>query len=482
MEILLEKIHKKYKNIGYTREEMEAALKREIEDFDGKFIVLDDDPTGVQTVHDVFVFTDWSVESLKEGLLGEEKLFFVLTNSRGLTVEQTTELHKELAHNAVTAAKETGKKFLFISRSDSTLRGHFPLETQLLAQVLKEEAGQATDGEVLAPFFKEGGRFTVDNTHYVKYGETLVPAAETEFAKDKTFGYSSSYLPDYIEEKTKGAYPAEGVTCISLEELRGGKVEEIQEKLMQVSGFGKIVVNALDYEDITVFAVALYRAMKAGKTFLFRSAAGLVKVLGGISTISLLTAEDMIEQMFDSEDRKRRGGMIVVGSHTKKTTSQLEALRSIPELHFLEFDSDKVLTGELSEEVDRVVALSEEIIEKGGTVVAYTKRKLLEIEGDTPEAALQRSVQISEGVQALVGRLKVEPAFVIAKGGITSSDVGVKALKVKKARVLGQIRPGIPVWQIGKESKFPGIPYIIFPGNVGDESTLKEAVEILLKR
>ena len=479
MEILLEEIQKKYKNFSYDREVMEKALQAEIAGFDGKFIVLDDDPTGVQTVHDIHVFTDWSVESLKEGLLGEEKLFFVLTNSRGLTEEQTTILHEELAHNAILASRETGRKFVLISRSDSTLRGHFPLETQLLAQVLKEEAGQETDGEVLMPFFKEGGRFTIGNIHYVKDGERLVPAAETEFAKDKTFGYSHSYLPDYIEEKTKGAYPADQVTCISLEELRGGQVEEIQEKLTQVSGFGKVVVNALDYEDITVFAVALYRAMKAGKTFLFRSAAGLVKVLGGISTIPLLTADKMCKHTFDNEDN--HGGIIVVGSHTKKTTSQLEALRSVEGLTFLEFDSDQVLSGTLSDEVDRVVGLSEEIIKKGGTVVAYTKRKLLEVEGDTPEAALKRSVQISEGVQALVGHLNVEPAFVIAKGGITSSDVGVKALKVKKARVLGQIRPGIPVWQTGKESKFPGIPYVIFPGNVGDENTLKEAVEILLK-
>ena len=479
MDILLEEIHKKYKNFNYNREEMEKSLQAEIDGFDGKFIVLDDDPTGVQTVHNINVFTDWSVESLKEGLLGEEKLFFVLTNSRGLTEEQTTVLHKELAHNAILASRETGRKFVLISRSDSTLRGHFPLETQLLAQVLKEKAGQETDGEVLMPFFKEGGRFTIGNIHYVKDGERLVPAAKTEFAKDKTFGYSHSYLPDYIEEKTKGEYPAEQVTCISLEELRGGQVEEIQEKLMQVSGFGKVVVNALDYEDITVFAVALYRAMKAGKTFLFRSAAGLVKVLGGISTIPLLTADKMRKHTFDKLNN--HGGIIVVGSHTKKTTSQLEALRSVAGLTFLEFDSDQVLSGTLSEEVDRVVALSEEIIKKGGTVVAYTKRKLLEVEGDTPEAALRRSVQISEGVQALVGHLSVEPAFVIAKGGITSSDVGVKALKVKKARVLGQIRPGIPVWQTGEESKFPGIPYVIFPGNVGDENTLKEAVEILLK-
>ena len=102
------------------------------------------------------------------------------------------------------------------------------------------------------------------------------------------------------------------------------------------------------------------------------------------------------------------------------------------------------------------------------------------VKGDTEEDALLRSVKISYAVQSLVGRLTVTPSFVIAKGGITSSDIGTKALQVKKANVLGQIKPGIPVWQTGKESKFPQIPYIIFPGNVGEDSTLKEAVEILI--
>ena len=92
-----------------------------------------------------------------------------------------------------------------------------------------------------------------------------------------------------------------------------------------------------------------------------------------------------------------------------------------------------------------------------------------------------RSVKISDGVQRLVADLKVTPAFVVAKGGITSSDVGTKALKVQKANVLGQIKPGIPVWQTGDESKFPLTPYVIFPGNVGEISTLKEAAEVLMK-
>ena len=91
-------------------------------------------------------------------------------------------------------------------------------------------------------------------------------------------------------------------------------------------------------------------------------------------------------------------------------------------------------------------------------------------------------MKISDGVQRLVGKLNIMPAFVVAKGGITSSDVGTKALQVRKALVKGQIRPGIPVWQTGEDSRFPKIPYVIFPGNVGEAETLKEAVEILLAK
>ena len=453
---------------------VDALLRREIDASPTHFIVLDDDPTGVQTVHDITVYTDWSVESIKAGLEESNKIFYILTNSRGLTADETTAVHREIAANAAIAARETGVPYLFMSRSDSTLRGHFPLETELLRRGMEAD-GMTVDGEILCPFFKEGGRFTIGNTHYVRYGDELVPAAQTEFARDRTFGYTQSDLPAYIEEKTHGAYRAEGVTCISLEELRALDYDGIAARLEQVSGFGKVVVNAVDYCDVKVFAVALYRAMARGKRFLFRTAAGLVKVMGGVSDIPLLKRADMVKSTSEN------GGVVVVGSHTAKTTQQLNALLELPGVVPIEFNSNLVLEGDEAfyAEVDRCVAAEEEIIRAGKVAVCFTCRKLLTLENDTPESALTRSVKISDGVQSLVGRLHVTPAFVIAKGGITSSTVGTEALGVKRANVLGQIRPGIPVWQTGAESRFPGIPYVIFPGNVGDAQTLREAVEIL---
>ena len=456
---------------------VDALLAKEIAASDVKLVVLDDDPTGVQTVHDISVYTHWEEEDIRAAFAETNKVFYILTNSRGMTPEETAKVHLDIAERTAKISAETGKKYLFMSRSDSTLRGHYPLEPQLLKDEM-EKYGTHVDGEVMCPFFKEGGRFTINDVHYVQQGDELMPAGLTEFAQDKSFGYKASNLKEYVEEKTGGAYKAADVTAISLDDIRALDYDGITEQLLDVKDFNKVIVNAVDYCDIKVFCVALYRAMAQGRTFMFRTAAGLVKVMGGISDQPLLTRKDMVVNETD------KGGIVVVGSHTQKTTAQLNELLTLECVVPVEFDSDKVLDGDEAfyAEVDRCVKEEEKIILSGRTAVCFTKRKLLTLENDTKESALLRSVKISDGVQRLVGQLSVTPAFVIAKGGITSSDVGTKALGVRRANVMGQIRPGIPVWQTGSESRFPETPYVIFPGNVGSETDLRTAVEVLSEK
>ena len=452
---------------------LDSLLSREIERNKAKIVVLDDDPTGVQTVHGISVYTDPGRESLRLGFAEENKLFYILTNSRGFTAAETEEYHRRLIADLEAVSKELNRDYILISRSDSTLRGHYPLETK----VLRSGMANPAHGEILCYFFKEGGRYTLNNIHYVAQGQELVPAGNTEFARDVTFGYRSSDLRKYVEEKTGGEFSAADVACVSLDMLRSCDFEAIEKILLSADNFSKIIVNAIDYCDLKVFSIALYRAMADGKRFLLRSAAGLVKVMGGISDRPLLSREEMVGTA------SATGGMIVVGSHTAKTTAQLNCLLTLPGTEGIAFNSDLVLDDAAFEaEICRIVSRCEELIAAGMTPVCYTNRKLMVIENDTPEAALRRSVRISEGVKALVERLNIRPAFVIAKGGITSSDVGIKALAVKRADVLGQIRPGIPVWRTGAESKFPGIAYVIFPGNVGEETTLREAAEILMNK
>ena len=366
-------------------------------------VVLDDDPTGVQTVHDISVYTFWDAETIREAFAEEERMFFLLTNSRSLPTSETEQLHAEIARNIASAAAATERDFLLVSRGDSTLRGHWPLETETLRQTLEAETPLRFDGEVIYPFFLEGGRITAGNIHYVLQGGQRVPAGETEFARDKSFGYSASSLPEWVEEKSHGRFRAEDCVCISLEDLRGGDLTAAVEKLCSVQDFGKVIVNSETWQDAYRFTEALRTAMAAGKRFL----------------------------------------------------------------------------GGLADEAKRVLRQAEADLASGRSAVVFTRRERLDLDTDDPDAQLRISTEISDALTGIIGNLCVTPSFIVAKGGITSSDVGTKALKVRKARVMGQIRPGIPVWQTGAESRFPGLPYVIFPGNVGDEKDLLRIAEIL---
>ena len=208
---------------------------------------------------------------------------------------------------------------------------------------------------------------------------------------------------------------------------------------------------------------------------MFRSAAAVPKVLGGVSDAPLLTKEQLIEK------DNTNGGIVLIGSHVNKTTLQFEDLKNTAKpMEFIEFNQHLVLEEDgLKKEVERVIKVAEDKIRLGKNVVVYTRRERFDLDTDDKNKQLEVSVKISDAVTSIIGMLQVKPSFIIAKGGITSSDVGTKALKVKKALVMGQVKPGIPVWMTGEESRFPQMPYIIFPGNVGEIETLKEIVDLL---
>ncbi|WP_445669061.1 four-carbon acid sugar kinase family protein [Lysinibacillus sp. FSL W8-0992] len=455
-------------------EQIQMKLEDARKGFNHKIVILDDDPTGVQTVHGVSVYTDWTEESIKQGFREQNQIFFLLTNSRSFTAEETAVVHQDIARRVHEVSLQEGIPYLLVSRGDSTLRGHYPLETETMKNTIEEISNTKFDGEILIPFFKEGGRLTIDNIHYVQYGEELVPASETEFAKDRTFGFSSSHLGEWIEEKTKGVYPKEDTIYISIEDLRSQNIEAIKAQLMEAENFKKVVVNAAVYSDVEVFVIALLQVMKAGKTFIFRSAASLTKVLGGISDKPFLSRVELITE------ETSNGGLIVVGSHVQKTTDQLCALLDSGLVTGVEFNVHLVHDDEkFQQEINRVRITCEELITSGKSVVYYTRRERLDLGVNQGESELQLSVKISQAVTSIVTDLKVRPKYIVAKGGITSSSVGTVGLSVKRAEVVGQIKPGVPVWKTGEESKFPRSSFIIFPGNVGTTNTLKEIIEVL---
>lgn len=448
-------------------EEINTLLAQELSQCNRKIVVLDDDPTGIQTVHGISVYTDWSKESFDKGFSNPDRLFFVLTNSRAFSEEETIKVHTDIGKALATHKKG----YVLISRSDSTLRGHFPLETKVLKETIEENSDLHFDGEIMYPFFPEGGRYTASNIHYVETDGKMIPAGQTEFAKDKTFSYKNSDLAAYVEEKTKGEFLAEDVISISLKELREQDYDSITKKLLLAENFSKIIVNSLTYDDVKVFTIAFLRALAQGKNYMFRGAAGIVKVLGGISDKPLITKEEFAQY------GNHHGGLVIVGSHVGKTTKQLEILQQQDGIEFIELNQHLVLDqAKFKKEIARVIQKAEENITAGRTAVVFTRRDRLDVESGDPEDELRLATEISEGITSIVDRLSIRPSFLIAKGGITSSSIGTDGLHVKEATVMGQILPGVPVWLTGEESKFPELPYVIFPGNVGDDDALVQAI------
>lgn len=418
-------------NFEYTKDqknEIEKLLKIELKKLDKKIIVLDDDPTGTQTVNDIMVYCDWEKETISEAINENNRLFFILTNSRSFSEEKTITVHKEIMDSIIEMSEE--KNFFIYSRGDSTLRGHYPIETEILKAEYEDKLNRKIDGEIICPFFFEGKRVTIDGVHYILNNEELIPVGETEFAKDKSFLYKNSDLAKWCEEKSKGKFQEKKAVKIKLEDIREMKIDKITKKLLNVSTFNKVIVDSVNYYDLKIFAICFLRAIYFGKEYIIRGAASLVKVLSACKEKELLTRDDILNL------KTRSGGIIIIGSHVTKTTEQLEELKKSSIIQ-LEFNQHLVLDNKKFEkEIERVTKKAEEIISQGKDIVIYTKRKRLDIPNGTEDEQLKIATKISDGLIAIIKNIKIRPAFIIAKGGITSSDTATKGLGIRKAKVL----------------------------------------------
>ncbi len=428
---------------------------------DTKIIVLDDDPTGSQTVHSCLLLTRWDVATLQEAMLDDAPLFFVLTNTRGMAAKSAADITREVCKNlklALGEIRKTGRDInpILVSRSDSTLRGHYPVETDVIA----EELGPF-DAHFLVPAFFEGGRTTRDSVHYLKANGCDTPVHETEFARDSVFGYKNSYLPDYVEEKTAG-------------KIRSGQVERFLlvqgdslPRLMGLYGNVCCVVDAVTQGDLNHFATRLREAAGQGKRFLFRSAASLLTALAELPPQPVQAAE-MARYV-----RGGKPGAVIVGSHVKKTTQQLEQLLKMSGVVAVEVDVER-----LADSRDTLFA---EIMRKceqshaaGLTPVVYTSR--MEKAFPDQEARLAFGEMVSAFLMDVVKSLPETLGFLISKGGITSNDVLSTGLLLRTSRVLGQILPGCSVVRCPADHpRYPDLPVVIFPGNVGDDLALAAA-------
>jgi uncharacterized protein YgbK (DUF1537 family) len=433
-----------------------------------KLVVLDDDPTGTQTVHDVPVLTTWDPAGLARELANDGHCFFILTNTRSMVSEDAKSLVSDLAASLEQALKGGGGKYVAIpiTRSDSTLRGHFPLETDVLGEKLGP-----FDATLLIPYFEAGGRYTIDDVHYVVEEDKLTPAADTSFAKDAVFGYRNSNLRDWVQEKTQGRVQAAEVASITLETLRTGGPDAVCAQLMCLARDSMCIVNAAALRDMDVFALGLLMAESHGCRYLLRSAAQIVAARLGLEPRPLLRGDEL-------QASGSGGGLVVVGSYVPKTTEQLTHLLANTNIERVELSVPALL--DESKRAECIGIALEAIHDALGAnldVVIYTSRGL--IAGDNAASSLQIGNNVSTALVEIVRRLTVRPRYIIAKGGITSSDLATRGLGVTRAMVAGQLLPGVPVWHLGTEAKFPELSYVIFPGNVGAPDALAEAVSKL---
>lgn len=432
-----------------------------------KIVVLDDDPTGTQTVHGIPVLTEWSGPLLAAELGAPEPCFYILTNSRAFPAERACAINREIGRNLLRAAAQSGRAFRVVSRSDSTLRGHFPAETDALAAAL----GGNFDAMLLIPAFFDAGRVTINDVHFVAEAGRLVPAGETEFARDATFGYRASNLRAWVEEKTAGRVRASDVASISLADVRG-EPAQLVEKLRALACGAVAIVNAEKADDLHALAAGLRVAEANGKKFLFRTAASFVAAYAGIAPRPLLGADEI------APPGAGGGGLVVVGSHVGKTSAQLAHLLQNGRVSAVELSVEKLLTpdarrGEIASAAQRV----ESWLREGANVALFTSRRL--VTGRDASEHLAIGQTISRSLVEIVSSLRPRPRWLIAKGGITSSDVATGALGVKRALILGQALAGVPVWQLGPETRWPGLGYIVFPGNVGGPDALTQLVTTL---
>jgi uncharacterized protein YgbK (DUF1537 family) len=447
-----------------------------------RLVVLDDDPTGTQTVAGVPVLTTWAVDDLRWALRQDSTAFFVLTNTRSLSPDTAAARNREVVRALADASAAEGVDYVLASRSDSTLRGHFPLETDVLAEETP------VDGVVLVPAYIEAGRLTADSVHWMRTAEGMLPVGRSEFARDATFGYVNSRLPDWIEEKTGGRVSAGDVLRITLEDLRLRGPGHVAQLLASLRDGRTAVADALCDDDLRVLALAGAAAESEGTRLLYRCGPSFVRARAGQAARAPLTPAELrhpggpADSGTPSGDGPAEHGLIAVGSHVGLTTRQLDRLRERGGIAEFELDVHALLDegrrvthiAEVAAACARALATSE--------VVVRTSRALVTGADADDSLAIARSVSAALVATVRAVTAARRPAYVIAKGGITSSDIATEGLEIRRAWARGTLLPGIvSLWE-PESGPSAGIPYIVFAGNVGDDNALADAVDLLRSR
>ena len=433
-----------------------------------RVVILDDDPTGTQTVRDIPVLTRWTVADIGWALDQPAAGFFVLTNTRSLPPDQAAARDREVVSACLAAAQRDGARLVFASRSDSTLRGHFPLETDVISELAP------ADAVLLVPAYVDAGRVTIGGEHWLRTAEGLLPVADSEFARDPTFGFRSSRLDEWVEEKSGGRIRRESVTLMKLDEIRDGTTETLAGVLAEARDGQVIAVDADTDDDLRAVVLAVLAAEAAGARFVYRVGPSFVRARVGQPALPPLD-----DAKLSALVRPDAHGLVVVGSHVAQTNRQLARLAQRRKFAHVELDAPTVMDeAHAVQHIQDVVTTATTAL-ADSLVVLSTSRAL--VTGADGAASLDIARQVSAALSRTVRQIVAarRPAFVIAKGGITSADIATSALGIHRAWVRGSLLPGIvSLWEPAS-AQAARLPYVVLAGNVGDENSLADVIDRL---
>ncbi len=453
-----------------------------------KIVVLDDDPTGSQTVHSCPLLLQWDRATLLEGLAHPSPLLFVLANTRALAPEAAAARVQQIARALKGAMAELDgaaspdapaiDHWLVVSRGDSTLRGHYPLEVD----GLEAELGPF-DATFLVPAFLQGGRTTVAGVHLL-HGE---PVHTSAFGRDGLFGYGTSLLPDWVAEKTSGRIPAGQVELVGLEELEGAH-QDLLQRLAGLEGNRCVVVDGERPQQLGALAAAVrdLTAPSAAepwgrpRRFLSQSAASWIEALAHLPPQPLAPA-GLAQLRRLAAGGAPLPGLVLVGSHVPLADAQLELLLAEPACGGVEIAVAKlarVLEGPVPLEMwasleQAWLAQLQAVVAAGQTPVLFTSRGELVCRSAAERRRL--GLELAALMARLAAALTPQLGYLISKGGITTHTLLADGLGLARVELQGQLLPGLSLVLTPRDGGVPGLPVLTFPGNLGDSETLRAA-------
>jgi len=452
-----------------------------------KIVVLDDDPTGSQTVHSCPLLLQWDRASLLEGLAHPSPLLFVLANTRALAPDAAALRVQEIARALKEAMAELDAidHWLIVSRGDSTLRGHFPLEVD----GLEAELGPF-DATFLVPAFLQGGRTTVAGVHLL-HGE---PVHTSAFGRDGLFGYGTSYLPDWVAEKTAGRIPSDQVELVGIEELDAAE-QDLLQRLAGLEGNRCVAVDVERPQQLGALAAAVREltapsaAERWGRPrrFLSQSAASWIEALAQLPPQPLAPAglAQLRRLAVGGAGGAPLPGLVLVGSHVPLADAQLEVLLAEPGCGGVEIVVTKlarvlegpVPLGMLASLEQAWLAQLQAVLAGGQTPVLFTSRSEL-----TCRSAAERrrlGLELAALMARLAAALAPQLGYLISKGGITTHTLLADGLGLERVELQGQLLPGLSLVLTPSDGQVPGLPVLTFPGNLGDSETLRAAWQLM---